>query len=110
MGNPYADYERNYGKAIEYYKEVVLLNSTYTEIYLDLGLAYADLKRDYNESIKYYKKAIKLSPNSTSAYCDMGFVYRVQGNKKKAMECIKKATKLGDAYSQELLSEFELAW
>lgn len=85
--------EKNYPKAIEYYKKAIQLKPDDAEPYGALGFTYCMMKR-YKESIEASKKAINLKPDSAFAYSTLGSSYKGIGLLKKAIECYKQSIKL----------------
>ena len=73
-------YERkkNYSKAIPILKNILLLNSEFTDALINLGNIYKDL-RNYDQSIFYYKKCIKLQPNSFFAFFELAKTLDLNG-------------------------------
>ncbi len=79
----------NVDDAIEYYTEIILMDSTDTTIvslaYYNRGLAYG-AKNDYNSAIEDYNSAIQLAPNFADAYNNRGDAYHKKGEVKRAIE------------------------
>ena len=104
MGNAY-DNKGDHDKAIECYLKAIELKPDYANAYCNMGIAYGQGKRDYDKAIEYCQKAIDLKPDFAMAYYNMGMAYGLNGNEKKAIECIKTAAQLGNEEAQKFLSK-----
>ncbi len=63
----YNEYEKkNYGRAIDSYKEAIKLNSKFTDAYYWLGRVYFDTG-DYQQAIRYYGQVLNLEPGNARA-------------------------------------------
>ena len=63
----YNEYEqKNYGRAIDSYREAIKLNSRFTEAYYWLARVYFDTG-DYQQAIRYYGQVLNLEPGNTRA-------------------------------------------
>ena len=110
LGIIYADRDEQYEKAIKCFEKVIKLNPDYAKAYNNMGLAYAEWDEQYDEAIKCFEKAIELEPDFADAYHNLGNAYLIQGYKDKAIECYKKAAKLGDTRLHEWLYERNIEW
>ena len=85
-----ADIQKEYNKVESFYLRAIELNPTYSDAYLNLGLAYFKQDR-YQEAITSFYKVIELNPDDSDAYLDLGDCYRMQENYTDAIVCFNKA-------------------
>lgn len=89
----------DYTKAIECYKDTVLLKPNSAKAHFNLGLAYD--KAGYpKEAIKSYKEVIRLNPKSSMTYCNLGFIYKDLGDRQKAIQSFKEAIRIKPNYDK----------
>ncbi len=63
----YNEYERkNYGRAIDLYREAIRLNPRFADAYYWLARVYFETG-DYNQAIRYYRLVLNLQPDNTRA-------------------------------------------
>ncbi len=63
----YNEYERkNYGRAIDLYREAIRLNPRFTDAYYWMARVYFETG-DYNQAIRYYRQVLNLQPDNTRA-------------------------------------------
>ena len=67
----------NYEEAIAYLNKGILIDSTYSQLYLNRGIAFTNIKK-YEEAIADYTHVIKLDPRDDKAYMNRGGVYTDQ--------------------------------
>ncbi len=61
------EYEKkNFGKAIDYYREAIKLNSRFVEAYYWMGRVYFDTG-DYQQATRYYQQVLNLEPDNDKA-------------------------------------------
>lgn len=76
--------EKNFPKAIDLLKKVIVLQPDRYEIYLRLGLACSSLG-NLKEAIGYFEKGALINTNSSPIYCNLGNIYSELGNKTLAL-------------------------
>ncbi|MCK4654750.1 MAG: tetratricopeptide repeat protein, partial [Candidatus Cloacimonetes bacterium] len=57
-----------------------------------------------------YQKVIEVDPDDAGVYYNMGIDYHYKGNYDKAMECYKKAARLGHRAAQDYLRKNWISW
>ncbi len=99
MGNKEYE-EKNYKKAIEFYKKSLFYNDYYMT-YVNLGNAYAQL-HDYKNAITAFNIAVNRKPDYYLAHFNLGFAYTQLNKWDKAVEQYKIALQykpdFADAY------------
>lgn len=94
---------KDFPKAIETYKTILLVNSE-PEAYLNLGQIYlAQNKQD--EALKTFSELLKLQPENANCFYFIGLTQSQLNNDKEAIEAFNNATKLKDKLSQSYLSD-----
>ena len=83
----------DYEEAIEKYNEAIKLNSNYTELYNNRGVAKYELGQ-YREAIDDYDRAIELNQNNVGAYNNRGNTKIKLGQYPEAIADYDKAIKL----------------
>jgi predicted alpha/beta superfamily hydrolase len=65
--------------------------------------------RDYDKALKYFLYNTKLYPKSSNVFDSLGECYQITENKKKAIECYRKALELNpsNVHCQQKLNELE---
>ncbi len=87
--------------AIKAYKRAIDLDATYAWPYHNLGLMYED-QGDYGQAISYYKEAIKRhqsDEHKAVLWDNIGGIYRVMGEREKAIDAYQRATSLDPKYA-----------
>jgi tetratricopeptide (TPR) repeat protein len=64
-------------KAVELFREIIAIQSTYAEAHNNLGVAYHKLKL-YDNAIESYKEAIKIKPDFADAHLNIGLACGMQ--------------------------------
>lgn len=90
--NSYQNYQqKNYDKAIEELKELVILNpSGSAGYYNNIGISYLE-QNMLNDARKYFELAVAKEKSFSTAYNNLGSVYEKLGEKEKAKENYLKA-------------------
>jgi tetratricopeptide (TPR) repeat protein len=87
--------DRNdFGNAIEYLNEAIILNPDYVNAYRVRGELYARLER-YALAINDYDEVIRLKPKDGPAYNMRGEAYISSGNKEMGCDSLRRACELG---------------
>ena len=87
--------DRNdFGNAIEYLNEAIILNPDYVNAYRLRGELYAKLER-YALAINDYDDVIRLKPKDGLAYNMRGEAYISSGNKEMGCDSLRRACELG---------------
>jgi len=81
--------EKNFKKAIEYYKKILTLQPKSYKTLSNIGDCYFYLK-NYTTAIKYYKKAIRIKKDYANAYYNLGGCYIMLKNLKEAKKIWEK--------------------
>ena len=88
-----ADYRRDWNKAMDYYSEAIMLDSTYAAAYVNLASDYFSTG-NYELEVKNYLKATKLDPSNSNAYFLLGTAYEDVSQYDKAINAYKTALSL----------------
>ena len=80
-------------EAMESYREAAHLNSTSSDVYLNLGLLY-EKKSQIDEAVVAYKRAIKVNPGSSEAHLRLGDIRLSRGVFPEAVEHYSQFLKL----------------
>ena len=75
------------------YKELVEVNPTDIDSWVNLGDAYYD-QADFNNAIKAYEKALELDPLSSEIWNNLGLINSYIGEYETSIECYKKALEI----------------
>lgn len=92
-------------KALEVLAKSHEMNPADTSIMMSLAEAYRRAGRP-PEALETYVKILKISKNSAAAFYQMGKTYLEISEKKKAIDCIKKAWEL-NPFSQEITADLK---
>lgn len=84
----------DFGNAIEYLNQAIILNPDYVNAYRLRGELYARLER-YALAIDDYDEIIRLKPNDGTAYNMRGEAYISSGNKEMGCYSLRRACELG---------------
>jgi len=79
--------------AVIYYKEAIEADSSFSKVYVNLGLA-LDARGSFFGAERSFKQAIRLDPNDVLAYCHLGFLYYSRNKYNQAMDYYKRALKI----------------
>jgi len=85
--------EKEYSKALLYFKESISINPYFYMSYLSIGKIYDDLGLN-DQAIAYISKAIEININLEIAYSLLGFLYYKVENLKKSFEYYAAGIKL----------------
>lgn len=83
-------YVYKYERAIEAYKQVILLDPHNDLAYSRLGLSYLQLDRN-EEAIQAFKQALELNPDDAGAYTNLGLMYDRSGRYGDAVSVLQEA-------------------
>jgi tetratricopeptide (TPR) repeat protein len=87
---------------IEYYKKILVLDSSYARAHNNIGVAYYyayDIDSSYiDSSFIHLYKAIKFDPGYAEALNNLGYLYRHAGNYEQAIKFFLKAVSLKQGY------------
>lgn len=83
----------DYDKSINFYKEIIKIDSTYAPIFYNLGLAYEELGETDN-AIAFIELSIRKDSSFASAYNELGFIYTHLNDYDRAENLYIKAIKL----------------
>jgi tetratricopeptide (TPR) repeat protein len=84
----------DFGNAIEYLNQAIILNPDYVNAYRLRGELYARLER-YALAINDYDEVIRLKPKDGPAYNMRGEAYISSGNKETGCDSLRRACELG---------------
>jgi len=84
--------QKNFEKAIVFYKEAVEINKA-ASVYFNIGMAYYNLK-NVTQAIKYFDKALEKNPNYYNAHHALGLIYSQQKNYNAAIKHLKQTIRL----------------
>lgn len=73
-----------YTKAIEAYKQAILINPNNARIHYNLGYAYCKLGF-YKDAIEAFKQAIRIDPDDANTHCNLGVAYLLIGDRNSAL-------------------------
>lgn len=91
-GNKYSK-QKEYKKALYYYKRAIEIDLTYSDAYNNLGYTYNDLEM-HNEAILAYKKAIAINHKNSAYYNNLGSTYYSLEDYTNSIKYYKKAIEL----------------
>ena len=89
MGKGYFFYIDNKSEAILYYKKALGIDSTNSDVRVDMAICYYELG-DPNTAIKEMEKSLKFQPNHSKALYNLGIVNYSTGNTATAAQWWKK--------------------
>ncbi len=94
IGKDYLINKQNYDRAIANFKTALAYDSSFTDIYVDLGWAY--IQKGFADSAEMaYAKIAEIDPNDTRGWQGLGFMYGiVKKDIEKAKEYYGKALEL----------------
>jgi len=79
-----------YTKAIEAFKQSILINPNNADAYYNMGVSYSKLG-NYTKVIDSFEQVIRIDPNDSYAYVFIGSAYDSMGNYTKAIDTNKQA-------------------
>jgi tetratricopeptide (TPR) repeat protein len=109
--------EKNYTKAIDYYRTALIMNPNLLQALCNLGNILSETG-NHEEAVGCYKKAITINPKLPEAFNNLGLAYQHQKQYESSKDCFKKAIALNKHYFEAYnnlgnlyrdLEEFELA-
>ena len=80
--------DKNYERAIYYYKQAVKYNKKFDYGYYNLGCVYLE-KGQFNDARKSFEKAIEIQPEEPDYYYNLGYAYNKLNNPKRAEKAVK---------------------
>ena len=84
---------KSYEKALEAYKQVILIKPNHVFAHGNLGVIYHKLGFD-EDAIEEYKQAIRIDPGNTKYYCNLGVSYYSLGFYEDAAKAYKQAIRI----------------
>jgi tetratricopeptide (TPR) repeat protein len=89
-----------YDEAISDYDTAITeMDSIYTEIHINRGVAYARGKGQYDKAISDYTKAIEINPKNARAYYNRGIAYQSEGKYDEAISDYTQAIERNPRYA-----------
>jgi tetratricopeptide (TPR) repeat protein len=79
-----------YDSAVTAYKHAVVLDSTYSRAYVNMGLTY-DAAEKRNDARTAYRRALAVNPKDVLAYCHLGYLESFLGNTAEGVSLYEKA-------------------
>ena len=80
---------QDYGRAIEDLDNAIRLNPSYSEAFVNRGLAYAH-QREHERAIADFTMAIRLDPRNAAAYTNRGVAYTAKGERERRPTLIRQ--------------------
>lgn len=96
--------QKNYTKAIQYYKLVMKSDSLFNASYYKLGRCYA-LNKDYKNALSVYENILKNDPGNSTIKSSIAYLYAVNNNPKKALD-IYSALLVENPNNEEVLVNY----
>ncbi len=90
--------DRQYGKAISCYKEVIKSDPQCADAYMNIGICYDHLG-DFSSAIDFYDMALEIYPLYPKAWSNKAITYQHMGDFSEALRCFDKAIDLDKNYS-----------
>jgi tetratricopeptide (TPR) repeat protein len=97
LGHAYADAEE-YEKAVEAFKQAVLLETDYVEAYAAMGYAYCGLGY-WQEAEAALRRALDFEPDYVYSHLDLGWALEEQGRLGEAADVYREAIRLAPGYA-----------
>jgi len=91
-----------YKKAIEIYKNLAKIDSSFREAPYNIGYIYLVYLNDFNQAIPYFTESLKKDPGYYQAYFNRGYAYELAGEVKKATEDYQRALKIKVNYDKAI--------
>ncbi len=88
--------QKEYKKAIDFYKKALPFEPKNKKIYFNLGVVYLHLEEFYN-AIESFQNAIALDENYISAYSNLAIGYKKIKEYHKTIKCLKRALELSQS-------------
>lgn len=96
----YYEKAKNFTKAVEQFKRVLLLEKNNTEALLHIGFIYKSCK-EYVKSFKCFNKIISNEPNNPHAYYGLGKLFQIMNNRdNEAIQNYNKCVEIDPNYSK----------
>lgn len=96
----YYEKAKNFTKAVEQFKRVLLLEKNNTEALLHIGFIYKSCK-EYVKSFKCFNKIITNEPNNPHAYYGLGKLFQIMNNRdNEAIQNYNKCIEIDPNYSK----------
>ena len=94
LGNAYYEYDKDYDKAIAYYKKILHFDPDYNDAYLNISYVLQNVK-DADYKIRVYEELYMLNPNRYDATYQLGVLYgRYKNDIPKAITYFERAVTL----------------
>lgn len=93
----------NYDKAIEYYKEALVLDSSNSNAYNNIGVALSSMDRN-QDSIEYYIKSLEINPDNPECQNSLGNAYFGIEEYTEAIKCYIVAVQQNSEYQVAYLN------
>jgi tetratricopeptide (TPR) repeat protein len=91
----------DWNNAIEYYKDLIKLDSKYSDAYYQLGTLYEDLEK-LEDACDYYKKALEINDQDSLSLYNLANILDKQGNIEEAISIYYKIIKIDPLHSSTL--------
>ncbi len=101
LGSAYAN-NGDFGKAIEAYRQAVLINPDSAQYWLELGLLYGKTGQPDKQS-KAYLMAVHINPDYAGAWYNLVVVYRDTAQFRQALEASQQVNRINPANVSALL-------
>ena len=96
----YYEKAKNFTKAVEQFKKVLILDKNNIEALLHIGFIYKSCK-EYVKAFKCFNKIISNDPNNPHAYYGLGKLFQVMNNRdSEAIEYYNKCIQIDKKYSK----------
>lgn len=95
--------------AFNYYSRLLKLDTTYVNVYHNLGNIYIS-RNQLDKAIQSYNKAISLDKNFSISYYGLGVIYEALKDEQRANENFVKAAKLGYVDAQKIVEAKKLKY
>ena len=82
--------QRNYGEAVEHFRDALSTNPALTQAYLNLGTTYAAMGK-FQAAIDVWKQLERIQPNNASLVFNIGLGWLRLGQDAKASSALRKA-------------------
>lgn len=87
--------EKNYKKAIKYFKKILVIEPSLANIRNLLGLSYLNDK-DLKNALDQFKRIVKENPDNASYLFNLAMTYKEEGYKDKAEKYLKKSYEINN--------------
>lgn len=92
---------KDYGDALQAFKEAVQEKPDYPEAYYNMGIIY-EIQGKYTEAIEAYKEAVKLNPRTGNVLENLAYDYYITGNLHEAKFYVELAEANGRPVNNDL--------